>query len=275
LHRGDNTLVAVERKGAPAGGGWDELERDLGHDEAHRFGVRWRAVAPTARPLLHALYPHHDPVELEARVGAVLATSARRRRRSLRDLDASREIDPTWFQNADQIGYVAYADRFGGTFDGVAAHLDHLSDLHVTYLHLMNVLKAREGENDGGYAIVDYTDVETRLGTRGSSPARRRAAPPRHRLCIDLVLNHTASEHPWALAAKQGSAATPRLLPAVPRSHPARPVRTVLARGVPRDGAGQLHVGRRPRRLGVDHVQHVSVGPRTTRTPTCSSRCSA
>ena len=196
----------MERKGAPAGGGWDELERDLGHDEAHRFGVRWRAVAPTARPLLHALYPDHDPVELEARVGAVLATSARRRRRSLRDLDASREIDPTWFQNADQIGYVAYADRFGGTFDGVAAHLDHLSDLHVTYLHLMNVLKAREGENDGGYAIVDYTDVETRLGTREQFAE---LADELHRrgiaLCIDLVLNHTASEHPWALAAKQGS----------------------------------------------------------------------
>lgn len=176
-------------------------------DHEMRFAQRVDVFAPVARPLLAALYPAHDLDALERRILAVLAEGDRNRRPELRELDARREIRPQWFQDHDQIGYVAYADRFGGTLAGVAEHLDHLSDLHVTYLHLMNVLRAREGANDGGYAIVDYTDVETRLGSRDDFAA---LADELHRrgmsLCIDLVLNHTASEHPWVLAAKAGSA---------------------------------------------------------------------
>ena len=64
------------------------------------------------------------------------------------------------------IGYVAYADRFGGTLAGVGERLDYLAELHVDYLHLMKVLRPREGANDGGYAVVDYGDVDPALGTR-------------------------------------------------------------------------------------------------------------
>jgi amylosucrase len=157
--------------------------------------------------VLQQVYPGHDLEALETRIVDLLAAAAGARKRSLRELDARREVHPLWFQDADQIGYVAYAELFGGTLDGVAAHLDHLDSLQVTYLHLMNVLKAREGVNDGGYAIVDYTDVEPHLGTRAD--LERLADQLRERgisLCLDLVLNHTAAEHPWAIAAKAGSA---------------------------------------------------------------------
>src|SRR3712207_7360624 len=50
-------------------------------------------------------------------------------------------------------GYVCYVDRFCGTLDRLRDHLDYLGELGITYLHLMPLLKPREGENDGGYAV--------------------------------------------------------------------------------------------------------------------------
>ncbi len=124
---------------------------------------------------------------------------------ALRILDRRREVDPGWFQRARMLGYVAYADRFAGDLAGVRERLDYLAELGVTYLHLMPLLRAREGENDGGYAVVDYAAVDPRLGSMADLESL--AADLRGRgmaLCVDLVLNHTAAEHPWAQAAAAG-----------------------------------------------------------------------
>ena len=43
------------------------------------------------------------------------------------------------------MGYAAYADRFGGTLNGVAERTPYLADLGVTYLHLMPLLTPRAG----------------------------------------------------------------------------------------------------------------------------------
>jgi amylosucrase len=175
-------------------------------DADARVAERVAAYTPVARALLAALYPSADLDALEARIITVVNAAALTRSPELRNRDVRHEIRPTRFQDADQVGYVAYADRFGGSLAGVAARLDHLEHLHVTYLHLMNVLKARGGENDGGYAIVDYADVEPALGQwadlaklAGELHAREIS------LCLDVVMNHTAAEHPWAVAARAGS----------------------------------------------------------------------
>ena len=173
-----------------------------------RFDERLRVVSAGARAILRQLYPEHDVEVLEQRILDVLTVAASCRKPALLDLDARREVQPTWFQDADQTGYVAYVDRFAGSLAGVVSHLDHLEGLHITYLHLMNVLRARDGANDGGYAIVDYLDVEPALGTRADLEY---LADDLHRrgisLCLDLVMNHTAAEHPWAMAARTGSLA--------------------------------------------------------------------
>ncbi|HYB17985.1 MAG TPA: alpha-amylase family protein, partial [Streptosporangiaceae bacterium] len=110
-----------------------------------------------------------------------------------------------WFQRSRMIGYVCYADLFAGSLAGVRQHLDYLADLGVTYLHLMPLLRPREGENDGGYAVADYGAVDPRIGTIPDLQAL--AGDLRERgmaLCIDLVLNHTAAEHEWARKARAG-----------------------------------------------------------------------
>ena len=85
--------------------------------------------------------------------------------------------------------------------------LPYLRELGVSYLHLMPLLHARPQPNDGGYAVVDYGAVEPALGTMDDLRAladELRAAGMA--LCIDVVLNHTAREHPWAQAALAGDA---------------------------------------------------------------------
>ncbi len=123
----------------------------------------------------------------------------------LRRLDRRREIDPAWFQRSRMIGYVCYADRFAGSLPGVREHLDYLVELGVTYLHLMPLLRPREGESDGGYAVADYDRVDPRVGTMADLQALAGDLHERGiALCVDLVLNHTAREHEWARKAVAG-----------------------------------------------------------------------
>ena len=103
------------------------------------------------------------------------------------------------------IGYVFYVDRFAGTLAGVEDHLDYLAELGVRYVHLMPLLQAREGEDDGGYAVTDYRAVDPTLGTMAD--LEQLCGHLRDRgisVCVDLVLNHTAAEHAWARRARAG-----------------------------------------------------------------------
>ncbi len=139
------------------------------------------------------------------RLVELLADRYRERPAALKSLDLERMVRPDWFQDPSIIGYVCYADRFGGTLAGVGEHLDYLAELDVRYLHLMPLLRSRPGETDGGYAVADYRAVEPALGTMDDLESlcdRLRARGMS--LCVDLVLNHTAAEHPWAIAAAAG-----------------------------------------------------------------------
>ena len=88
---------------------------------------------------------------------------------------------------------------------GWPSKVDYLAELGVTYLHLMPLLKPRPGQNDGGYAVMDYRAVRDDLGT--IDDLRDLATALRARgisLTLDLVLNHVAAEHEWAVNARAG-----------------------------------------------------------------------
>jgi amylosucrase len=174
-----------------------EARRLLGPDGADAFLTRLDVRFTDVHAPLEALYGDGDDLVDELLRLALRAAAARPA--ELRALDRRREIDPRWYQHPRMVGYVAYTDRFAGTLRGLHGRLDHLAELGVTYLHLMPLLAPREGENDGGYAVADYRAVDPRLGT--INDLAELAAALRGRgmsLCVDLVLNHTAREHPWA-----------------------------------------------------------------------------
>ena len=124
---------------------------------------------------------------------------------ALRQRDRERILRPDWFQAADAVGYVAYADLFAGDLQGIRTHIDYLRGLGITYLHLMPLLTPRPGANDGGYAVMDYRSVRSDLGTMADLAS---LASDLHAagisLTLDLVLNHVAREHEWAAKAKAG-----------------------------------------------------------------------
>ncbi len=147
----------------------------------------------------------YDAATVLPQVIEVIARVHLDRSASLRQRDRERLLRPDWFQAADAIGYVAYTDLFAGDLQGVRSHIDYLRDLGITYLHLMPLLTPRPGENDGGYAVMDYRSVRADLGTMDDLSA---LASDLHAagisLTLDLVLNHVAREHEWAMKARGG-----------------------------------------------------------------------
>jgi amylosucrase len=176
------------------------VENRLGRAEAVAFLARLETALPDIYDPLDAVYGvGHDTDELLERLVGIALAAAEQRPADLRDLDRRREVDRHWYQGEHMVGYVCYTDRFCATLRAVADHLGYLEELGVTYLHLMPLLAPRPGENDGGYAVMDYRAVDPRLGTMSDLADLARALRERGMsLCVDLVLNHTAMEHPWA-----------------------------------------------------------------------------
>jgi amylosucrase len=175
----------------------------LGEHEGEVFLARARRSLPDAWEAIDVLFGR-DPALLARLVGQVL-DAAVSRPEPLRLLDHRREIEPDWFLSPAMVGYVCYPERFAGSLAGIEQHLDYLAELGVTYLHLMPLLRTRPGENDGGYAVADYRAVEPSLGT--IDDLEHLAATLRDRgisLCVDVVINHTAYEHEWAVRARAG-----------------------------------------------------------------------
>ncbi|WP_426111378.1 alpha-amylase family glycosyl hydrolase [Massilia sp. PWRC2] len=122
--------------------------------------------------------------------------------------DAARSATPQWFASEQMLGYSAYVRQFGGTLRGVAGRIEHLRAAGVNYLHLLPFLRPRAGENDGGFALASFDDVDPALGNNDDLDALCTALREAGiSLCADLVLNHVADDHPWALGAASGEAA--------------------------------------------------------------------
>jgi amylosucrase len=169
--------------------------------------ARWDAHAPRLWSLLHSLYGKSSGFDaIMPSFAAWMAGCVQARPDALRALDTTREQDPSWFLGQDMIGYIAYVDRFGGDLRGVAECVPYLQGLGVRYLHLLPFLQAREGDNDGGFAVRDYDAVEPALGNNEDLEAlTARLRQAGISLCADLVLNHTADDHAWALAVQRGN----------------------------------------------------------------------
>jgi len=104
----------------------------------------------------------------------------------------------------------SFADSDGdgvGDFRGLIDRLDHVndgdpattSDLGATCVWLMPIM---ESASYHGYDVTDYYAVEADYGTAADYLAFVDAAHARGiRVILDLVLNHTSSQHPWFLKA--------------------------------------------------------------------------
>lgn len=123
----------------------------------------------------------------------------------LKALDETRESNPNWFLSNQVLGGVCYVDLFAGTLEGIRRRIPYFKELGLTYLYLMPLFRSPLGENDGGYAISSYREVNPQLGSMEELAAL--ATDLRHHgisLVLDFVFNHTSNEHEWALQAQAG-----------------------------------------------------------------------
>jgi amylosucrase len=179
--------------------------KGAGRSARETFDARLRRWWPELRDGLAAVYADQDVDALAARLVRIAARANAKRRPELRRLDLDRTLQPDWFQSPTMLGYAAYTERFAGDLNGVRDAIPYLRELGVTYLHLMPLLQPRPGDSDGGYAIADYRGVRPDLGT--VDDLRALADDLRAHgisLVLDLVLNHVAREHRWAVAARAG-----------------------------------------------------------------------
>jgi len=172
------------------------------------IGARFAAHAPLLIDRLEKLYGAGPDFALWlSALMRTLGTLLAQRPADLRELDRERVQHKDWFLHQHMVGYCSYVDRLGGTLSGVQGMIPHLQRLGVTYLHLLPFLRARDGENDGGFAVASFEEIEPALGTMADlvelSSALRSAGIS---LCSDFILNHVADTHPWAVAASAGDA---------------------------------------------------------------------
>ncbi|MBU2360611.1 MAG: alpha-glucosidase C-terminal domain-containing protein [Alphaproteobacteria bacterium] len=170
------------------------------------FALRWDRGRRDLTGPIRRLYG--DTVDADAfldRLKALLHRHWQDRPADLRLLDLQRDMNPDWFLSERMVAYVFYIDRFAGRLADLPGRIPYLADLGVTYAHMMPCLKPRPGANDGGYAVMDYRQINPDLGTmadfRAATAAfRKTGISP----VIDMVVNHTAKEHDWALRARAG-----------------------------------------------------------------------
>lgn len=169
---------------------------------------RFQTQSPALLARLQALYGHAENFsEWCIQLMRSVADAAAARPAALRELDQQRQRDKDWFSSQNMLGYCAYVDHFAGDLNGVVDKIPHLAEMGVRYLHLLPFLRARSGENDGGFAVSSFSEIEPRFGNMADlRTLTDHLRKEKISLCSDFILNHVADDHPWALAAKAGDA---------------------------------------------------------------------
>jgi trehalose-6-phosphate hydrolase len=106
-----------------------------------------------------------------------------------------------WWQSA--VIYQIYPKSFQdsgargtGDLKGIMARLDYLKTLGVDALWLTPVYVSPQVDN--GYDIADYLAIDPAYGTMADFEALLAAAHERDiRIVMDIVVNHTSTEHAW------------------------------------------------------------------------------
>jgi len=140
-------------------------------------------------------------------------------------------VETRWWRDAVvyQIYPRSFADSDGdgiGDVRGILAHLGHLEALGIDVVWLSPIY--RSPQDDNGYDVSDYRDVDPMFGTLADLDELIAAVHDRGmKLVLDLVVNHTSDAHPWFMESRSSPSAAKR------DWYWWRPPRAGMAAGVP------------------------------------------
>jgi amylosucrase len=175
--------------------------RDLRHFYT-RLGANFYAIYS----LFYHLYGQREDFEDQMlSLVNVMARQYIKRHSTLKQLDIDRERDYNWFLSQELVGMALYTDGFAGNLQGLNEKLSYFQELGVNMVHVMPILECPEVHNDGGYAVNNFRNVDSRVGSLGDLKVLAENMHKRNiLLTLDVVVNHTSEEHAWAQQARAG-----------------------------------------------------------------------
>lgn len=170
------------------------------------FELRLSTNLTLIKDLFFSLYrqeTHHSHFEkLLSALPKLYAT----RPDSLKKQDVERINLGNWYQSEKLVGMQLYVDHFNANLKGLHEQLDYFENLGVNFLHLMPITTRPKGQNDGGYAVNSYHEIDKKYGSKKDLLALTEAMRSRNMfVMLDFVVNHTSNEFPWAKKAISGS----------------------------------------------------------------------
>jgi len=96
----------------------------------------------------------------------------------------------------------SYYNRETGDIKGVTEKLDYLKELGVDYIWLTPIYQSPQ--NDNGYDVSDYYSIDSSYGTMEEFEELLAEAKVRNiEIMLDIVVNHSSTEHKWFKEAKE------------------------------------------------------------------------
>ncbi|HHB1654536.1 TPA: alpha,alpha-phosphotrehalase [Bacillus cereus] len=96
----------------------------------------------------------------------------------------------------------SYYNRETGDIKGVTEKLDYLKELGVDYIWLTPIYQSPQ--NDNGYDVSDYYSIDPSYGTMEEFEELLAEAKVRNiEIVLDIVVNHSSTEHKWFKEAKE------------------------------------------------------------------------
>ena len=184
----------------------DDLRPEIRRQDLRHFYTRLGANFYAIHSLFRSLYGERQDfraqmVQLVERMaeGYIFRSEESER------LDMNREKDHNWFLSQKWVGMALYTNGFADNLADLANKIGYFQELGINIVHIMPILSCPVGKSDGGYAISNFREIDSRVGNlhdfqKISEQFRKHDIL----LVLDIVLNHTSDEHEWALKAKAG-----------------------------------------------------------------------
>ncbi|UNP76934.1 alpha,alpha-phosphotrehalase [Bacillus nitratireducens] len=96
----------------------------------------------------------------------------------------------------------SYYNKETGDIKGITEKLDYLKELGVDYIWLTPIYESPQ--NDNGYDVSDYYSIDPSYGTMEEFEELLEEAKVRDiEIMLDIVVNHSSTEHKWFKEAKE------------------------------------------------------------------------
>ena len=184
----------------------NQIKPDIYKKDLRHFYTRLGANFYAIHGLFSKLYGKRDDFEAQAqRLVEAMARKYINRPDDLKVVDIERERDYNWFLHQKWVGMALYVNGFADDLNDMQNHLSYFQDLGVNMVHVMPIMKCPEGASDGGYAVSDFREIDSRAGSLHDLESLSKDMRKRDMLlALDVVLNHTSNEHEWAEKARDG-----------------------------------------------------------------------